>query len=562
MMVTFFRSSFPVAVEPDFKKTRLAQACSSDSSEPSAGVALGQEGLTQDTLSTQVKSDALLPASTVGASRPAKQKNEATFPPELGLLFGLGVLGAMNPVAITPITEAIETNFLVNFNMLDFAGMGVPRVSRSLQRGAEPYNPNQDPKAQEKQGLDRWLYIKRQQLGHANWPNLYEELLREIQAAPGALLVPTLALAAMPLASRFTHQPFGRRALLLSRQALDEQSHLVTHLAQASKKPTLSFSELMTAYYHNAMDASQPVHRKPLSLQLNLDKTEHYHTQYTLNEQDRLLLFQHRDRLPAWLANGLTPPPAAKPLQGRPPHELNIKASFQEVKTAWAEVMVRLADMDKAHGTGWKLLTTPPLKQEREQLVREQALLSQLLDQAVIQVNHETSPQKPNQYHQLRLTTGASVNAGEFILHADKFRDVLTQLYHQSSEPIQSQALSEKLAEKTQGMMTVKLLYSGLSLTAMCSWMWFLSHALQRGRAYPANRLIMEAGSEPIKSTEPIWNLNPLQLETLVAPEETATPSSASFPPPKRPSTPTINEPASSASVSKEAMATLTGEPQ
>jgi hypothetical protein len=147
-----------------------------------------------------------------------------------------------------------------------------------------------------------------------------------------------------------------------------------------------------------------------------------------------------------------------------------------------------------------------------------------VLDQAAIQLNTLTQPHRPDAYHQLKLMDGTTAPAGTFLLDIDKFRDVISQTI--LTQPEALNCLGEQVSQKTQVLNATKLTYSVASIVMLCEWVWYLSHALQKGRAYPANRLIMEKGTKPMKETEPAPKLNPFVLMA----EETAT-SSDSFVP-------------------------------
>ncbi|MBY0450804.1 MAG: hypothetical protein K2X01_09300 [Cyanobacteria bacterium] len=139
----------------------------------------------------------------------------------------LGDVAANN---LEKVFQNIVEIFLWAFIAQDVVSMWVPRIEVSLTRGRVHYDPTTDPS---NQGL-----TPRQQMAKSlvknikglNWPNLYEETMREVATGPGVLMVPTVIYS-------IARRTFGKQASEMGYQPLSKMAHtFMDHLKGADSK--------------------------------------------------------------------------------------------------------------------------------------------------------------------------------------------------------------------------------------------------------------------------------------------------------------------------------------
>lgn len=496
----------------------------------------------------------LQPASTgteTTATDPKKKKkNPIEIPVELIMLAASGYLSTLNPALVSVITEQIDTSFFWNFNILDYAGMGFPRVSRSLKRGAVPYDPETDPETQRREGLDKFLYTKQQQIQNANWANLWEEFLRESQNSPGALLMPAVVFALLPVLSRFTDFPAGRRAIQLGGQMMRDKhfSPLTAYLqekgyANKELKTPEQRKQLLSQYYQSLFEqknnsafldatigSANVAVNKPATLTPVLDMIIERPSEpiYTLT-LDNLKGVAKTDTLPKFGEAPVTFNIGNVPLQiaAHPiPAYANKKAfvlsaandsvTLRQLSAQWAESLANLTAFQLKHGGVRKATfnfgADKALHQEHQQLRQEYVVLTNLLDAAIETANKQLGASVANDPSQLVLGSmnKKPVSVGSFMHfanQADKVQDVLVSAFKKLDKNTKVAATGEhflQALEQTQhNMGAFKFAVTIGSGIWMSWWMWTLAHVLQAGRAYPANRLVRsEGGKQQAEATQ------------------------------------------------------------
>jgi hypothetical protein len=473
-----------------------------------------------------------------------KKKSLVEVPVELLILAVSGYLSTLNPAMASVITEQIDTSFFWNFNMLDYAGMGFPRVSRSLKRGAVPYDPETDHETQKRTGINQWFYVKKKQIENANWDNLGEEFLRESQAAPGALLLPTLLFTAIPLMSRFTGFPSGRRAFQLGGNTV-ETNHvqpLVSYLNQLkAENPSMpkqveDRKVLLSTYYqslfrqenHTFLTTPLPVLSVPINKPVTLFpifsgiKERPAEPIYTLTlKQVEALAGKKVPSLkeqPIELTVGdITFTVARHPSPDFAKADAFILATkepitMQALVKAWADSLASLTAFQLEHN-GVAKATLPwgkhkNLYNQHQALMQSYTLLTNMLDVGVEVANKQFGSSLMENPSQLKL--GSHLKQGKpfqinsfmtFANQADKIQDVIVAAFKQldhapsSVEPTVDNFIhSLKQTQHTMG--AIKFIVTIGAAVWMSWWMWTLSHMLQAGRAYPANRLVRSQAVE------------------------------------------------------------------
>jgi hypothetical protein len=437
-------------------------------------------------------------------------------PPELLLLTLAGYVGTLNPALTAGLTNKIDSQFFWNFTVLDFIGMGFPRVSRSLQRGALPYDPDKDPEAQKRRGFDRWIYIKSKQAQNANWPNLYEELLREAQAAPGSLFVPAIIFSALPFASRFNAlkhvTPPGRRSMWMPTHEVQQHCNNIVHFIrqksqnQALSKDTNSNSiqQLGTDFIKHMFEPAKQlpdVQTRKMDLHIN-GKTlsdPYYHT----STRQLRLLQDELGNSSEFLELGKALAVHGKSLNAKTPLELKgitVPAVIDEL----AHVQGQLLEYDIKHGMGSAILGSKTLKRKHAVLTAKQQMLFTLMHQATLQSNSVLQPEKRMQKTLLHLPIQTSKSIEEVdVLHhlrqLDKTRDLVADGLRNYFRQNRAGSPADAIEQTVSTMRGAKSFISMGAFAWMIGWMWYLAHAIQSGREYPANRMISESMVAPKK---------------------------------------------------------------
>jgi hypothetical protein len=418
--------------------------------------------------------------------------------PELVTLAAAGYASTLNPALAAGLASKIDSQFFWDFTILDFVGMAFPRVSRSLQRGAVPYDPEKDPEAQQRKGLDKWIYIRRKKAENANWANLREEMLREIQAAPGSLLVPALVFGLVPLASRNKLLSWtGRRALQMSENELtQEHKNVQQFLSEKPIKPSSpqdreSLEALGKGYVERVFEDIPAVkrnHKVAIEFQGNGLINPYYHMS---NGHLKTLKEGLKDHELFGLKASLNS--HAKLNKNT---NLNLEnVSLDKVVAEIADVQGKLLAFDLEHGAG-SMLFNQKRRQEHALLTAKMQALYNIAEQTALKVNAIHSPQTRMEKQMTHLNTmngkGFSQNAVlSRLRNIDKGRDLmvagLRNFFGKGGKGDLKDALAQSFntAKATKAFMTLG------SFVWMLGWMWYLAHAIQKGREYPANRLVM-----------------------------------------------------------------------
>ena len=507
-------------------------------------------------------SDPILNDSPTGKK---KKKSPIEIPVELLMLAVSGYLSTLNPAVASVITEQIDTSFFWNFNILDYAGMGFPRVSRSLKRGALPYDPDTDPATQKREGLDQWVYIKQQQAKNANWDNLGEEFLRECQNSPGALLLPALLFTAIPLTSRFTGFPAGRRAFQVGGKDIDT-NHIqpfISYLDQVkAENPTMPTQvderkQLLSGYYQSLFEQKNQDFLKaelpPLSMAVNKPvtlfpllrgiKERPSESIYTLTPKQLEGLTEQK--MPSLNSEGvdLTVGGITFKVERHPSPDFAKANAFmlstkdpvtvEQLSKAWADALANLTAFQLEHD-GVAKATFPwgsnkHLHTQHQSLMHQYVLLTNMLDVGVEVANKQlgaSSHENPSQLNlggQAREDKAFKVKSFmSFANQADKVQDVIVAAFKKldkanaTVEPtVDNFVHALKQTQHTMG--AIKFVVTIGSAIWMSWWMWTLAHILQAGRAYPANRLVRSEGvrSEGVQNKiSPPMQTNPSKPNT------------------------------------------------
>jgi hypothetical protein len=485
------------------------------------------------------------PIINEGAINKKKKKSPIEIPVELLMLGVSGYLSTLNPAVASVITEQIDTSFFWNFNILDYAGMGFPRVSRSLKRGAVPYDPDTDPETQKREGLDQYVYIKKQQVKNANWDNLWEEFLRECQNSPGALLLPALLFTAIPLTSRFTGFPAGRRGFQVGGKEIDT-NHIqpfVGYLNQLKTTnpamPTIveERQQLLSEYYQSLFKQENPALiestlpavsiaiNKPVTLfpLFKGIKERPSESIYTLTPKQLTALAGQT--LPALNSEGidLSVGGIAFKVERHPSSDfakantftLSTKApvTVGQLSQAWADALANLTAFQLKHD-GVAKATFPwgsnkQLHTEHQSLIQHYVLLTNILDAGIEVANKQlgaSSHANPSQINLGHNITGGKPFKVNSFMHfanqADKIQDVIVAGFKKldkakaTVEPTVENFV-HALKQTQHNMGAMKFVVTIGSGIWMSWWMWTLAHILQAGRAYPANRLVRSESTQP-----------------------------------------------------------------
>lgn len=420
---------------------------------------------------------------------------------------GLGLWGWGLPGTVLPITEAVATQFIWSFNGQDLVGMGAPRVSKSLTRGARPYEPETDPEAQKLNGLAKHLHIARKKLAHANWPNLREELMRELASAPLMLMITTVGFGSLkPLSRVAGDTPLTlatRRAIELPYGDVRQfGKNLSTFYQQnADTLGDKSYREVSKAFFAQMFADEKDAHGqslldKPVTLRHDLS-ARLVDPEYQLT--DRML--QHlandnvdglRDELsgfkPRHLLGGRNQP--------KPPVAPRT-TTLRELIGHWSTAMADHVELE-LDGTKKSLFNSTA----RERNLKAQARLNyytRLMDDAVHVLNRARPATHGDRLDQWGIAGANGIQDKAIggrtgmLRSLDKFRDFVatvgrrTAAEKQASGSLTPETFSKAVSRLSDRVVSEKL---GLTLVftgATCAYMWWLAHAIQKGREYPAN---------------------------------------------------------------------------
>lgn len=179
----------------------------------------------------------------------AHSKREIISPTSLrkadNVRFGSGMShGGVVDKTLLPLFEKISEVFLWGFLASDMVSMWVPRITTSLATGAIPYDPRQDPEAQNLPFPQQIGRYARKNVQGLNWINLWEETKRELASGPGTLMVGALLF----LAAR---RGFRNRAIELPFPAMDSLCNGFKKHLQAQGLESTDYAEAMKTYVHS-----------------------------------------------------------------------------------------------------------------------------------------------------------------------------------------------------------------------------------------------------------------------------------------------------------------------
>lgn len=97
---------------------------------------------------------------------------------------------------LLPTFENINENYISGFVATDVGGIWLARIATSLVTGRIPYNPQQDPEAQNLSLPHQVARYTIKNLQGLNWINFWEETKREIASGPGVLMASGLTFLA------------------------------------------------------------------------------------------------------------------------------------------------------------------------------------------------------------------------------------------------------------------------------------------------------------------------------------------------------------------------------
>lgn len=426
----------------------------------------------------------------------------------------MAAYGMAVPGAVLFITMRVASNFFWNFNGQDFVGMGVPRVSASLKRGEKPLTAEDMRILNEKTGWDRRLYLWRRKVENLNWPNLGEEFKREAQAAPGILLISTAGFSLLKGLARMAPNALtlGRRSLELPHGTIHQYANTFRHAVADS--PNRSFRDTVHDFYRQLLIPANPSQQqkdlldKPLKLVQNLAETPN-DADYTTGRRYLSLLKQDQvDQLDKDLPNlkqtGMWP---FRQYEQTPVVER--EHTLRHLIEEWAGAMADHAQFDLEGGKA--KVFTGEAREKNHRLQARLAYYSRLLEDGVLVINQSRPATHLNQQDvfpvQFRNDAGQlavqSLSMGDqgFLLHADKFRDFVVdaarlaqkQGRQQADALLQPEHLQDATAKLAKRLTGFRFGLTGILTAATMYYMWHLSHVIQSGRSYPANRTISES---------------------------------------------------------------------
>ena len=449
----------------------------------------------------QASSPQALPKTQAAVTHaPAAQSNphhhfHVQFPVGLAIIGLLGLTGVASPQLVQPLTERVASSYVWEFNGIDMGAMGFPRTLKAVSRGANPYDPDTDPVAQQLSGLQRHSYILKQKLHHLNWLNGYEEIMREIASGPGCVMLSTaISVALLRPLSRLLDLPEGRRAMDLPNEQVRTLAKAFNTFA-ASQPSALKTQpeQLAKAFYTQLFTAG--VQDKALldtAVDLSFDALEAAtDPEYTLNHAhfNRLVdakfaEFAHLKTLPrgltAWFSE-------------KPNTHINKRTTVREAIDAWSSAM---AEHLAYEIDGTKKAAMLPGTAAWSKNMQAQSRLnytSQVLEKAVIEINrqHPMTHQLSSSTWPIKLADGIKTMDLTLLKHkngalrvVDKFRDVMGSAFRKVSKGETIEQAVRVTSKRTRGgAWAMALAFTGLST----GYLWWLSHAIQKGREYPAN---------------------------------------------------------------------------
>ena len=474
-----------------------------------------------------------------------KKKGFQPHVPWAVLIFaGMGGWGLLAPTTVMYITELVATNFAVRFNGQDLIGMGAPRVSVSLTRDAKPYDPEDDPYLKEhpKTGLERYAYVKRQQIKNLNWPNLKEEMYRELAAAPGVLFISTVGSNILKPMSRVTQGalPPGRRGLELghgelktfakSFQTFIEEGPPELHGESAPKQ--------IKAYYQSLFEPTQSAYGesfidKPVSVSLDLSKMPS-DAEYKLTDEQILHLIETNEN---GIGDQLSGRFQKRGLFKKQAETWSAKVEHPEVRLSevverWADAMAEHAELEIS-GVKANLLSSAA-RQQNERAQARMSYYSQLLEQTVEKLNNHrpATHQKSLGQWNIRFSptqTEAMTLGGRvgFIRQADKFRDVLATAAREAKNGFRVDSIASTMDKTLRNVVSTRYAMMLGFTSATCAYIWWLSHAIQKDREYPANRFHSESASA-IGNVATASNSKPVMESSILGAQASQNSASAS----------------------------------
>jgi hypothetical protein len=169
--------------------------------------------------------------------------------------------------------------------------------------------------------------------------------------------------------------------------------------------------------------------------------------------------------------------------------------SLDKVITEIADVQGKLLAFELQHGVA-SLFSKPKSRQEYAVLVAKMQALYNIAEQTALKVNAIHSPENlmKKQRTHLNAMKGEGFAQNAFLSRlrdVDKGRDLMVAGLRNFFAKKSQGKLEDALVQSFHTTKATKAFITLGSFVWIMGWMWYLSHAIQKGHDYPANRLVM-----------------------------------------------------------------------
>ncbi|MEB3206775.1 MAG: hypothetical protein VKK59_05450 [Vampirovibrionales bacterium] len=404
-----------------------------------------------------------------------------------------------------PVFESIESSYISELLVADM-GMWLTRIGTALARGRHTYDVNQDPQAAQLNPLQRrWRQLSRNIKG-LDYPNALEETIREVQAGPSLLMVPSVSFAlwktffggseafSLPVGGFLTpiNQKFGE--------------FLAGQLPQASMGPLSPGKqrELLASFVsQNLLD--------PADYSEKALKTAHTFNQVSLHAVAPHNAPKHQKFLYGQLKNWRNEKQTLEDLTSQVMQEvqsfgktrsfrvsaksqaLTLPAYITQWSERWAEASLRAVS---AKSSG--IAQTELNKQAAVSASHELELLTAELKSNLLTFHRRFRPVNAHfleRLDQIKPTISGHLTIDKMMQRLSKWRSFAAEILHQPN--LNAATVTQEITALQKGLLKKKLNWIIVAGVLNAIWLASISVMAQSGKSYPANRAAIRPTTPP-----------------------------------------------------------------